>query len=630
MNFDFKKQSDDLLSFRNRLLIAFLLFLLAFIILIMRFAWLQIINQDAYLQRAEKNRTITYTTQGARGTIIDRNGIDLAINRMGYSLEITPDQTKNLTQTIDDLSQIIPITPQDRRRFKRLREDLNRYDSIPIRLNLTDQEIAVFIAQANRFPGVQINQHEYRIYPQGSLGSHFLGYIGAISQSDKNRLERENSLQHYEGARKIGKVGLERSYEDVLHAQPGYETLEITASGRSVRRLESQPPSPGKTLKLTIDSHLQQIAEKAMGSHAGAIVAIDPRTGGVLTFASLPTYDPNLFPEGIDPENWNALNTSQEKPLFNRVVRGTYPIGSTYKPFMALAGLAKGVTTPEYTLDDQGVFFVGKHRFRDMTGIPKGPVNLRRSIEISSDVYYYWLSVQLGVDNIHDFMSLWGFGQRTGIDLIGEQTGILPSRQWKEQRFQEPWYIGDTPSIGIGQGYNSFTILQLASATATLASRGVVMPPHLVQEIIDPRTNHIQQVRPPPVRHIHLPKKDWDVVIQGMIDVTEKGTARHTFRNTPYKVAGKTGTAQVITVAQDSKYDKDKLKREYHDHALFIAFAPADKPTIAVAALVENAGFGAQTAAPIVKKLLDYWITGKNDLNLPAPQHLQKVQNDRR
>lgn len=629
MNFNFKKQSDDLFSFRNRLVIAFLLFLLAFIILIARFAWLQIINQDAYLQRAEQNRTITYTTQGSRGIIVDRNGIDLAINRMGYSLEITPDQTKNITNTIDTLSQIISITPQDRRRFQRLREDLNRYDSIPIRSNLTDEEIAIFLAQAHRFPGVQINQHEYRIYPQGSLGSHFLGYIGSISQSDKRRLERENLLPEYEGARKIGKVGLERSYENLLHAEPGYETLEVTASGRSVRRLESQPPYPGKTLELTIDSNLQKVTESAMNGHSGAVVAIDPRTGGILTFASLPTYDPNLFPEGIDPENWNTLNTSPDKPLFNRVVRGTYPIGSTYKPFMALAGLAKNVTTANHTINDTGVFYVGKHRFRDMSGIAKGKVDLRRSIEISSDVYYYWLAVQLGVDEIHDFMSLWGFGQRTGIDLIGEQTGILPSRQWKEQRFQQPWYVGDTPSIGIGQGYNSFTILQLASATASLASRGVVMPPHLVQAIIDPRTKEVQKIAPPPVRHINLRKQDWDVVIQGMVDVTVKGTARQTFRKSPYKVAGKTGTAQVVTVAQDSTYDKDKLKRQYHDHALFIAFAPVDNPTIAVAALVENAGFGAQAAAPVVKKMLDYWITGKNDLNLPVPTHLSKEKNVR-
>ena len=622
MQFDFQEKEEGLTPFRKRLLFAFGGVLVLFLVLVARFAWLQILNRDAYVERAERNRTVTVTTQGSRGLIFDRNGEALAKNDLGYSLEIVPDQVQNLSRTIDELSRVIPITQSDRRRFRRLREDLNRYDSIPIRLDLTDEEVAVFIAQKHRFPGVSVNQHEYRRYPAGSTGSHFLGYIGSISQGDKRRLESEGTLPLYEGIRQIGKVGLERSYENLLHSTPGFETLEVTASGRSVRTLEAKAPKPGKNLELTIDMNLQRLVEKSLEGREGVVIAIDPRTGGILSFASLPTYDPNLFPEGIDPESWNELSSSERKPLFNRAVRGLYPIGSAYKPFMALAGLAMNETTVDYVFNDTGVFTVGKHRFRDLTGAGKGRVDVRKSIQVSSDVYYYWLSMQLGVDRIHDFMSLWGFGQKTGIDLVGEQAGVLPNREWKERRFGEPWYLGDTPSIGIGQGYNAFTILQLASATATLASRGTVMTPHLVNRIVDPVTGEATQVAASPVRKIDLPRAYWNAVIGGMRDVTTKGTARSVFKDVPYSVAGKTGTAQVITIAQDDKYSEEKLERRYHDHSLFIAFAPVENPKIALAVLVENSGFGAKTAAPVAKEVLDYWLTGKNRFGLPHPKHL--------
>lgn len=630
MPLDFHHRDKDTTIFRRRLLWAFGLIVVAFLVLIARFAWLQIINQDAYLERAERNRTVTVTTQGSRGRIFDRNGSPIAYNELGWSLEIVPDQAGKLEETIDELSKVIRITPQDRRRFKRLREDLHRYDSIPIRLDLTDEEVAVFVAQQYRFPGVSVRQHEYRRYPFGTTGSHFVGYVGSISQRDKERLAQEGTLAAYEGARQIGKVGLERSYENLLHAVPGSETLEVTASGRSVRTLERSVPKPGQNLMLGIDMNLQKVTEAAFGKNMGAAVAIEPKTGRILAFASMPTYDPNLFPEGIDPVSWNELNNSPTKPLFNRVVRGTYPIGSTYKPFMALAGLFYKVTSPDYVLNDTGVYTVGKHRFRDVTGSAKGNVNLRKSIEVSSDIYYYWLAMQLGVDRIHDFMSLWNFGQKTGIDLIGEASGILPSRHWKESRYKEPWYLGDTPSVGIGQGYNAFSILQLANATATLANRGVVMTPHLVDRIVDPVTGASQAVSPSPVRKIDLPKLYWDTVIGGMQDAASKGTAKAAFRGVKYTVAGKTGTAQVVTISQDPNAVVKKTAREYHDHALFIAFAPVENPKIAVAILVENGGFGAKAAAPVVRKMLDYWLTGKNDLGLPPPADLQNAKESKR
>lgn len=622
MALDFKQQDEDVVPFRKRLLFAFIVITIFFLVLAGRLGWLQIVNRAAYVEQAESNRMVTVTTQGVRGLIFDRNGELLAGNRRSWSLEITPDKVSNTEQTLDALSEVVRITDADRRRFKRLRENLNRYDSIPIRSDLTDEEVARFIGQRWRFQGVEVNQRENRVYPQGSIGSHFLGYIGSLSQSDKDRLEAEGLLDNYEGEREIGKVGLERSYEQLLHGTPGNENLEVTAGGRAIRTLSLVAAKPGKNLTLTIDMNLQRVAEAAMAGKTGAVIAIEPKTGGILAFASLPTYDPNLFPGGIDPESWNYLNTSEEKPLLNRAMRGIYPIGSTYKPFVALAGLENGVVTPDFKLNDTGVFQLGNHKFRDVTGQLKGAVDVRRSIAVSSDVFYYWLATQLGVDRIYSFMKPWGFGQQTGIDLVGEQRGILPNKEWKEKRFKTPWYVGDTPPIGIGQGYNAFTLLQLAHATATLANRGVVMTPHLVDSITDPVTNAVERVAREPKETIKLSPRNIDVVVNGMIDATRTGTARAIFRNAPYAVAGKTGTAQVVSIAQDSRYDAQKLARRYHDHALFIAFAPAKQPKIALAILVENGGFGAKAAAPIARTIMDYWLTGANSLGLPPPKGL--------
>lgn len=585
---EFKDEDESVGPFRRRLFFVFSLVALCFLILACRLAWLQIINRDLYVERAEQNRTVTTTSQGSRGLIFDRNGTLLAGNRLSWSLEVTSSQTAEpVEQLFDRLAEIIPITSADRRRYRRLRENFNRYDSVPIRTDLTDEEVAVFAAQRWRFQGLELNQREHRIYPEGAVGSHFLGYVGALSLNDKKRLDAAGDLALYQGEREIGKVGLERSYEKTLHGTPGHEILEVSAGGRPVRTLELEAAQPGSNLTLTIDLNLQRVAEKAMTGKTGSVIAIEPKTGRILAFASLPTYDPNLFPGGIDPESWNYLNTAEEKPLLNRAMRGIYPIGSTYKPFMALAGLELGAVTADYVLNDTGVFQVGNHKFRDVTGSPKGLLSLRKSIAVSSDIYYYWLATQLGVDKIHDFMQQWRFGAKTGIDLVGEQTGILPSRDWKEARFKEPWYVGDTPSLGIGQGYNAFTLLQLAHATATLANRGIIMTPHLVDKIENPVTGESIKVDAEPTGKIPLKDANLDVVIAGMTDVTRTGTARSVFQGAPYSVAGKTGTAQVISIAQDDRWDEKKVSRKHLDHALFIAFAPARNPRIAMAVLVE-------------------------------------------
>ena len=586
---EFKDEDESVGPFRRRLFFVFSLVALCFLILACRLAWLQIINRDLYVERAEQNRTVTTTSQGSRGLIFDRNGTLLAGNRLSWSLEVTSSQTAEpVEQLFDRLAEIIPITSADRRRYRRLRENFNRYDSVPIRTDLTDEEVAVFAAQRWRFQGLELNQREHRIYPEGAVGSHFLGYVGALSLNDKKRLDAAGDLALYQGEREIGKVGLERSYEKTLHGTPGHEILEVSAGGRPVRTLELEAAQPGSNLTLTIDLNLQRVAEKAMTGKTGSVIAIEPKTGRILAFASLPTYDPNLFPGGIDPESWNYLNTAEEKPLLNRAMRGIYPIGSTYKPFMALAGLELGAVTADYVLNDTGVFQVGNHKFRDVTGSPKGLLSLRKSIAVSSDIYYYWLATQLGVDKIHDFMQQWKFGAKTGIDLVGEQTGILPSRDWKEARFKEPWYVGDTPSLGIGQGYNAFTLLQLAHATATLANRGIIMTPHLVDKVENPVTGESIKVDAEPTGKIPLKDANLDVVIAGMTDVTRTGTARSVFQGAPYSVAGKTGTAQVISIAQDDRWDEKKVSRKHLDHALFIAFAPARNPRIAMAVLVEN------------------------------------------
>ncbi|OLA92148.1 MAG: penicillin-binding protein 2 [Sutterella sp. 54_7] len=603
---EFKDEDESVGPFRRRLFFVFSLVALCFLILACRLAWLQIINRDLYVERAEQNRTVTTTSQGSRGLIFDRNGTLLAGNRLSWSLEVTSSQTAEpVEQLFDRLAEIIPITSADRRRYRRLRENFNRYDSVPIRTDLTDEEVAVS-AQRWRFQGLELNQREHRIYPEGAVGSHFLGYVGALSLNDKKRLDAAGDLALYQGEREIGKVGLERSYEKTLHGTPGHEILEVSAGGRPVRTLELEAAQPGSNLTLTIDLNLQRVAEKAMTGKTGSVIAIEPKTGRILAFASLPTYDPNLFPGGIDPESWNYLNTAEEKPLLNRAMRGIYPIGSTYKPFMALAGLELGAVTADYVLNDTGVFQVGNHKFRDVTGSPKGLLSLRKSIAVSSDIYYYWLATQLGVDKIHDFMQQWKFGAKTGIDLVGKQTGILPSRDWKEARFKEPWYVGDTPSLGIGQGYNAFTLL---------------MTPHLVDKIENPVTGESIKVDAEPTGKIPLKDANLDVVIAGMTDVTRTGTARSVFQGAPYSVAGKTGTAQVISIAQDDRWDEKKVSRKHLDHALFIAFAPARNPRIAMAVLVENGGFGARAAAPVAKELMDYWLTGENSLGLPPPKN---------
>ncbi len=597
--------------FRVRILVATAFVLLAFTALISRFAWLQVVKHDAYLAQAEQNRIALLPVSPNRGLIRDRNGKIIARNYSAYTLELAPAKLADLERTIDELSQVVEIQPRDRRRFKKLMEDTKRFDSVPIRTRLSDEEVARFTAQRFRFPGVELRARLFRDYPLGEVASHMVGYIGRISQRDLEQIARDYDLGAYQGTEHIGKVGIEQKYERELHGTTGYEEVEITAGGRAVRTLSRTPSLPGNNLVLSIDIELQKIAETAFGDRRGALIAIEPKTGDVLAFVSKPTFDPNLFVDGIDPKSWDELNNDPDKPLLNRALRGTYPIGSTYKPFLALAALETGKRRPETVIHDGGTFVFGNRVFRDSNKVPLGAVDMHRSIVKSSDIYYYQVANDLGVDTIHDFMKPWGFGQITGIDIEGEQTGILPSTAWKEKRFKQKWYPGETISIGIGQGYNAFTLLQLAHATANLANDGVVMKPHLVKSIEDPRTGELRLTVPKESYRIDVKAEHMKFVRDAMVDVNISGTGRLAFQGAPYKVGGKTGTAQVIGIKQGEKYNESRVSERHRDHSLFIAFAPADDPKIALAVLVENGGFGARAAAPIARQVIDYHLLGK-------------------
>ena len=592
--------------------------LVAFGILFGRFFWLQVLQHDFYQTRAEDNRIALIPIVPNRGVITDRHGVVLARNYSAFTLEITPSQTVDLETTIDSLAEVIDVQPKDRKRFKRLLDEAKNFESIPIRTRLTDAEVAKFAAQRYRFPGVEVKARLFRQYPLSHIASHAIGYIGRITDRDLKWIEEAERTANYKGTDHVGKTGLEQHYEFELHGETGYEEVEIDAGGRAIRSLKRIPPVSGNNLQLTLDAKLQEITEKAFGDRKGAVVAIEPSTGGILALVSNPTFDPNMFVDGITPENWRELNEHPSKPMINRAINGAYPPGSTFKPFMALAALEMGKRTPNQAISDPGYFNFGNHQFRDDKKGGHGSVDMYKSIVHSCDTYYYILANDMGIDNISKFMGSLGFGQRTGVDLgkddFGESKGVLPSQEWKKQRFKKPeqqkWYAGETISIGIGQGYNAYTPIQLAQATAVVANNGVMFRPHLVRNIVDAKTGEKRLVEPEPIRDLHLKQQNVDVIRRAMVGVNKEGTGTRAFAGAGYEAAGKTGTAQVFSL-KGAEYKAHSMKKELRDHALFIAYAPADNPKIALAVLVENGGFGAQSAAPIARMVLDYYLLGK-------------------
>ena len=619
----------EISRFRGRAVAASAIVLACFLLLALRLVWLQVVRHDDLNEQAEANRTAIVPIVPNRGLILDRNGIVLATNYSAYTLEITASRLNApLEQVIDELATVIDIQPRDRRRFKKLREESKNVGSLPIRSKLTDQEVARFTAQRYRFPGVEIKARLFRNYPWGELASHVIGYIGRINQAEKAQMEDwpEEEQANYRGTEYIGKLGIEQSLERQLHGITGVEEVETSAAGRAVRKLASKPATPGNTVMLSIDIKLQNLIEQMYGDRRGALVAIDPRNGEVLAFVSKPTFDPNLFVDGIDADSWQALNESLDKPLLNRALRGTYPPGSTYKPFMALAALETGKRSATQVINDSGSWSFGGHVFRSHGDHGLGPVDMFTSIVKSSNVYYYSLANEMGVDAMHDFMQPLGFGQLTGIDIFGEVRGVLPSQAWKRNYYKRPeqkkWFAGETISLGIGQGYNSFTMLQLAQATAALVNNGIKHKPRLIIATQDPVTRTVTPVEAAPPQNLGYKPENVDVVRKAMVGVTQGGTSARVFAGAPYLSGGKTGTAQAVTIGQKEKYNASKLEEHQRDHALYIAFAPADNPRIALAAIVENAGFGAASAAPITRRIFDYWLLGQ----YPSEEDLAAVR----
>jgi penicillin-binding protein 2 len=617
---ELKNPERELLYFRRRLTIAVALIVIGFAGLLGRFVYLQLIQHQHYQTLAESNRIAIVPIIPNRGVITDRNGVVLAQSYSAYTLEVTPSRVRNLDETIDELAKLVDIQPRDRKRFKRLLEETKNFESLPLRNRLSDEEVARFAVNRYRFPGVEIKARLFRQYPFGEMASHVIGYIGRINDRDVERIDEWDQTANYKGSDYIGKVGLELSYERELHGTTGVEDVDVDAGGRAVRTLSRTPPTSGNNLRLSLDIRLQQAAEAAFGVRRGALVALDPSTGEVLAFVSKPGFDPNLFVDGIDPASWDALNDSPDKPLLNRPLRGAYPPGSTIKPFLALSALTSGKRTATQAIFDPGFYQIAgsTHRFRDDKPGGHGYVDMTKSIIVSCDTYYYMLAGDTDIDVTHDFMSQLGFGRKTGIDIEGELPGILPSREWKRERFSgknyreehRKWYLGDSISAGIGQGYNAFTPVQQAAAIATIANDGVALLPHLVRTIENIRTGAIREITPQATHTLAVKPEHLAVIKNALVGVAREGTSARAFVGAQYVSAGKTGTAQLFSL-KGEKYSAGHIDERLRDHAWYLAYAPADHPRIALAVLVENGGFGAQAAAPVARAVLDYFLLGR-------------------
>ncbi|MEO6276404.1 penicillin-binding protein 2 [Roseateles sp.] len=624
-----KNLHQELSRFRLRVLAAGAFVLFCFGLLVLRLVWLQVLQYDSFAERAESNRIAVVPIVPNRGLIKDRNGVVLASNYSAYTLEINPEKVNDLDATIEALGEVLEIQSRDKRRFKRLLDEARHTDSLPIRTKLTDEEVARFTAQRYRFPGVEIKARLFRSYPLGEVGAHLIGYIGRINQAEKKAMDEweEEDISNYRGTEYIGKLGLEQAYEKELHGATGFEQVETSAGGRAVRRLDHKPPTPGNTLNLSIDIKLQALVEKLFGERRGALVAIDPRNGEVLAFVSKPTFDPNLFVDGIDVDSWRDLNENIDKPLLNRALRGTYPPGSTFKPLMAMAALNSGKRAPGTVIMDNLSYSFGGRTFGSPETDRAGPKDMRLAIVTSSNVYFYSLANEMGVDLIHDQLEPFGLGRKTDIDVQGEVTGVLPSQDWKRRYFarspaNQKWFPGETISLGIGQGYNSFTMLQMATAYSTVASGGQRFKPRLVREIEDVVRHEQRRVASDALEPLPLKPADVAVIQNAMNGVTLEGTSRQVFLGAGYQSGGKTGTAQAVGLRAGEKYSAIRADERKRDHSLYVGFAPVGNPTVALAVIVENAGWGSSSAAPIARRVFDYLLLGQ----YPSEEDLAKTQ----
>lgn len=607
-------QADALL----RLLVAFILIVIFFSILLARFFYLQVTQHNEFSGQASSNRITLIPTPPVRGEIVDINGVPLAKNYPIFSLEVIPSRIEGkMEDVIEALKKYVDITPTDLKRFKKYRESYRKFENIPLKLRLTDEEAARLSVHLREFKGVEVNSRTFREYPYGKLTSHFLGYIGRISDKDKEMLEEEGLTALYRGSTHIGKSGLEKYYEHQLHGVPGYQEVEKDAYGNIVRVLKNVPSKMGQTLRLGMDIRMQQEADRILGDRRGALVAINPQDGTVLAFVSKPSFDPNLFIAGIDSDTWKMLNDDWKKPLINRVTQGLYPPGSTFKPFMGMALLESGKITQNTIVPAPGAWNIpgSRHIFRDSVRSGHGSANLSKAIQVSSDTFFYRLGYEMGIDKASPYLAQFGFGRKTGIDLPSEYAGVLPSREWKAERFAKSsdpttkeWRAGEMVSVSIGQGYNAYTPLQMAHATASLANDGVVHQPHLVKEVLDFGARKITRINPNPERQIPFKADNFEYVKRAMEKVLKPGgTAHRIGGGLAYTMGGKTGTAQVVQIKQGGRYNAAALREQHRDHAWFISFAPLEKPEIAIAVILENGGWGAY-AAPLAREMTDFYM----------------------
>lgn len=603
----------ELAHFQQRVIVASLVVVLMLSLLALRSFWLQVWRGSDLRAQAENNSVTWIPTVPLRGNILDRQGTVLASNYSAYTLEITPSETTDLQLTLEALNGLITIDEREQRRFMQRVRDARRFEAVTLKTMLSSAEIAKLAANSYRLPGVHVQARLFRRYPLGPTASHVLGYISKINAREKMAMQdwSDEEQANYRGTQYIGKLGIEQQYEQMLHGRSGFERVETASNGKPIRTLDATAATAGPDITLHLDIGLQQTIEQAYGDRRGAAVVMNPHTGEVLALVSMPTFDPNLFVEGIDQVTWDELNLSPDRPLFNRVLRGTYPPGSTYKPFMGLLALASGKRTADTRINDPGYWMLGNHRFRSHGDHGLGLVDLHNSIVHSSNVYYYTLAYELGVDAIHDFMKPLGFGQRTGIDLPNEGTGLLPSRAWKAKTFRKPqqqqWFEGETVSLGIGQGYNNFTMLQLATATSAIANGGYRVTPRVLRSVSGQAAGAPERVA------LGLQPDHLERVKNAMADVAKRGTSAGVFAGAAYTSAGKTGTAQAVGVRQNQRYNAARLAESQRDHSLYVAFAPVENPQVVVAVIVENAGFGAAHAAPIARKVFDYWLTRSSD-----------------
>lgn len=611
---EFKDTAAERRLFQRRTLVVLFFLLVMLGLLVGRLYQLQVVEHETFSTLSDKNRVQVQSVAPTRGLIYDRNGILIAENRPVFSVTVVPERVDDLDQTLDHLSHLLNISDEDLARFhRRLEEPRRPFQEIPLRYDLTEKEIARMAVHRYELPGVEVNAELVRYYPYGKMTSHVLGYVGRINREELQHIDPVN----YAGTNYIGKSGIERFYEDFLHGKVGYQHVETNARGRTLRVLERQNPESGHDIRLHLDMRLQKLAFDLLKGRRGAVVAIEPKTGGILALASVPGFDANQFVTGIGVDDYKALKDSLDKPLFNRALRGQYPPGSTIKPMLGIAALDSGATTRERKIFDPGYFQLkdGGRRYRDWKRWGHGWVNLKDAITQSCDVYFYDVATRMGVDVMSDYLGRFGFGSDTSLDVSGALPGLLPSREWKRAVRNAPWYPGDSVNMGIGQGFNLATPLQLATATAVIANRGHWKQPRLLKDVVD--GDGVPSPLPEETRKdIKLKDpSDWDFVISGMENVMQgaHGTARRAGSNASYTMAGKTGTAQVFSLDKDEEYDADEIRERLRDHALFVGFAPVEDPKIAVAVIVENGGSGSGTAAPLARQLFDAWILGFPD-----------------